>query len=436
MPSPLLQPSLTAGEISPSLYARVDTARYQVALKTLYNFIVRPTGGVEFRGGTQFLTPAFDEATRFRLLPFVFSADAGSEVAYVIEFSNYYARFLANDVLVQVQTSDTTAYAGGTTYGLHAYVNSGGIIYRSLQAGNTGHTPASSPLWWVADATLVVATPWSYAQALEVRYTQSNDVLYMANQEVAPQTIRRTSSTFFQVVLHQTKDGPFRDLNTDESRVVVSNAATGNVTLTSNADIFTANSVGSLFYMETKNLGQIKPWVVGDRSVALGDLRRSDGKTYKAVTIPAGGSSWEETGNRQPVHEFGRAWDGAGDVRTDGTNTWTVGIEWEYVDSGYGIVLITALLTSKTVSGTVQLRLPEQVVGTAPSPSATWNLVGDGVTRVFVLAAPAATDGTYGVTIGGAPVQQDPNYVPPRDSGAGIGGSGTGSDNGDNEQLP
>jgi hypothetical protein len=426
MPSPLLQPSLTAGEISPSLYARVDTARYQVALKQLYNFIVRPTGGVEFRSGTQFLTAAFDEATRFRLLPFVFSSDAGSEVAYVIELSHYYARFLANDVLVEVQTSDTTAYAGGTTYGLHAYVNDGGIIYRSLQAANLGNTPNVSPLWWVADPTLVVATPWSYTQALAVRYTQSNDVLYMANQEIPPQTIRRTSSTFFQVVAHQTKDGPFRDLNTDESRVVVSSGATGNVTLESNADIFTANSVGSLFYVETKNLGQIKPWVVGDRSVALGDLRRSDGKTYKAVTIPVGGTSWEETGNRQPVHESGRAWDGAGDVRTDGTSTWTVGVEWEYVDSGYGIVLITGYVSPTEVTGVVQLRLPAQVVGSLPSAADTWNHVGNGVLTVFSLAAPDATDGTYTVTVAGLPVQSDPNYQPPPASGGGF-DNGTGN---------
>ncbi len=425
MSARLLQPSLTAGEMGPALYARVDTARYATGLRRCRNFIVRPTGGVDNRDGLRYLGAAFNEATRFRLLPFVFASDANADVAYVIELSHYYARFLASDALVQVQLSDTAAYAAGTTYAVHAYANSGGVIYRSLQAANTGNTPASSPLWWVADPTLVVATPWSYTQALQVRFTQSNDVMYLANQEVPPQTLRRLSPSMFQIVQHQAQEGPFRDLNTDEARVVVASAATGTVTLTANADIFSANSVGSLFYLETKNLGQLRPWLVGDRSVTVGALRRSDGKTYIAVTVPTGGTSWKETGNRQPIHEAGRAWDGAGDTRTDGTSTWSVGIEWEYVDSGYGIVLITAFLTPQTVTAEVRKRLPGQVVGSVPSAADTWNRTGDGVATVFSLTAPVATDGTYSVTISGVPVQGNPYYEPPPPIGGGGGGGGS-----------
>ena len=42
-------------------------------------------------------------------------------------------------------------YAGGTTYALSAIVSdSNGLFWVSLQAANTGHTPASSPTWWTA----------------------------------------------------------------------------------------------------------------------------------------------------------------------------------------------------------------------------------------------------------------------------------------------
>jgi hypothetical protein len=46
------------------------------------------------------------------------------------------------------------AYAVGTTYALGAYAAVSGLlgemlIYKSLQAGNIGNTPASSPTWWV-----------------------------------------------------------------------------------------------------------------------------------------------------------------------------------------------------------------------------------------------------------------------------------------------
>lgn len=42
------------------------------------------------------------------------------------------------------------AYAGGTTYGFGAIVSVAAdyAIYESLSAGNVGHTPLTSPLWW------------------------------------------------------------------------------------------------------------------------------------------------------------------------------------------------------------------------------------------------------------------------------------------------
>ena len=51
------------------------------------------------------------------------------------------------------ETAPTT-YAAGTTFALNAYASVAGLlgeikIYRSLQAGNIGNTPASSPTWWV-----------------------------------------------------------------------------------------------------------------------------------------------------------------------------------------------------------------------------------------------------------------------------------------------
>lgn len=50
------------------------------------------------------------------------------------------------------------AYAGGTTYAFDATASVAGAaglitIYKSLQAGNIGNAPASSPLWWVSIGT-------------------------------------------------------------------------------------------------------------------------------------------------------------------------------------------------------------------------------------------------------------------------------------------
>ena len=46
MGSGIIQPSFTSGELSPSLYGRVDFARYYTGLKTCRNYIIRQYGGV------------------------------------------------------------------------------------------------------------------------------------------------------------------------------------------------------------------------------------------------------------------------------------------------------------------------------------------------------------------------------------------------------
>lgn len=64
------------------------------------------------------------------------------------------------------------AYAGATTYTLNATASVAGAaglitVYKSLQAANTGHTPASSPTWWasIGDTYQVYSGAATYALA-------------------------------------------------------------------------------------------------------------------------------------------------------------------------------------------------------------------------------------------------------------------------------
>lgn len=375
MGTKLIQPSFAGGELSPDCYGRVDLARYGTSLRTAKNFIVRPYGGVSNRPGFQFIGEVKDSAKRVRLIPFEYS----TEVAYVIELGDGYMRFWANGAPVE-----------------------------------------SAP-----DTPVEVATPWGEADLADVRFTQSADAMWFVHPDYPPHRLVRTSSTAFSLSEYDTREGPFGPINSDEAVSVSASAKTGNVTITANADIFTADMVGSIFYIEAKTLGQVRPWTQGDRGVTLGDLCRSDGKTYKAVTVPSG-ADWTETGSFRPVHEYGRAWDGRGDddVRTNGSQTWKVGIEWEYQDSGYGIVLITGFTDAKTVTGVVQRQLPESVVGGFGTPGNTWTFSGNGVDKVFsITGATSSSVLDYTVTIDGVPVQPNPYYTPPPGSGGGgIGG--------------
>ena len=50
-----IQPSFAAGELAPSLWARVDLAKYHVGAKTMRNFYVLASGGAANRPGTAFI---------------------------------------------------------------------------------------------------------------------------------------------------------------------------------------------------------------------------------------------------------------------------------------------------------------------------------------------------------------------------------------------
>jgi hypothetical protein len=420
----LLQPSLTAGEISPSLYARVDTARYSTGLKRCRNFIVRPYGGVENRCGTEFIAASMSAGGKpWRLIPFVYS----TEISYVIELGDRYAAFYANGAPIRTTAAEQAAWDAGTNYLIASLVSYGGDVWRA-KTSNIGHVPAPGSSYWVQDDRLTVLTPYTADEIWDVRYTQSADILYLVHGNRVPRELRRLTATSFQLALYDNTEGPFRDLNTDESMVMASSGAVGNVTITCNKSIFTADAVGALVYLETKNMGQIKPWVVGDRSVSVGDLRRSDGKTYRATTVPAfGAGGWSETGNRQPIHDDGRAWDGSGDSRTNGSQTWNVGIEWEYLDAGYGIAEITSITSGTAARAIVQKRFPAQVVGSAPAAAQTWTFAGDGGT---VYSIPGALDGRYEVLIDGVSVASNPYYQPPPATGGPGGGGGNHSSGG------
>jgi hypothetical protein len=86
----ILQPSFASGELSPSLYARVDLARYQTGLKTCKNFWIMPYGGARNRPGTVFIGEIHDSSIAGRLIPFKFN----NEQTYVLEFGDKVMRVI------------------------------------------------------------------------------------------------------------------------------------------------------------------------------------------------------------------------------------------------------------------------------------------------------------------------------------------------------
>ncbi len=90
------QPAFAGGELSPALWARVDTKNYALGLKTALNLTVQAHGGANNRAGLEYVGAVKDSGKRTRLIPFQFN-----EVqAYVLEFGNGCIRFWRNGGLI------------------------------------------------------------------------------------------------------------------------------------------------------------------------------------------------------------------------------------------------------------------------------------------------------------------------------------------------
>lgn len=393
------QPSLAGGILGPGLQGRTDIARYQTSVAVMDNFIVRPTGGCIKRPGLLFYGVAKDPTKPPRSIPFVYS----TEIKYLIEAGEYYFRFWVR--------------AG------RAYV----------------------PLKDIDDNVVELVTPYAMEHLPFLKFTQSADVLYIAGVNgtvrVPPKELRRLTPLLFTLIDHAARRGPFRSMNSDESARMAVTSTTGNTTVTCNRSVFTNRMIGSLIYFEEKELRSVKPWTPLERNVTLGAQRRSDGKVYRAFSVPSLGSlpgtPYSVCGNDRPVHEVGRAFDGPQDVRNDGVNGYVVGIEWEYLHGSFGIVQITEFVSEFSVKGIVVERLADSIVGTAPAPvHAPWTFSGDSVDMTFSVAGASSSNMLdYVVTINGAAVQSNP-YTPAVSGGGGPnGGNNTGPVLGDGSSF-
>lgn len=367
----ILQPSMSGGELSPGLQGRVDMLRYPISLATCKNVITKPTGGAEKRPGLLFRGRTKSPVAATRLIPFIYSTG----VKYLIEMGYGYMRFWVGGALLRDDL--------------------GGIVE--------------------------VPTPYTGDMIYDVRYTQSADVLYLTHVGVPPKELRRTSATTFELRNFDFRRGPFRATNSNDSLVMAASGTIGQVVLTCNTDVFSEAMVGSLVYMEEQELRGVKPWVAGEKNVPLSAYRRSDQKVYRAVSVPstsglAGDDPYYLCGGVRPVHDSGRAFDGPQDVKFDNVNEYVVGVEWEYVHGGFGILKIDSFITTKQVNATVIERIPDSITGTAPAPGTTWNLTGNGSTITFPIAGATSTSqSSYTVTIGGVPVPGNPNAGNPED---------------------
>lgn len=302
-----LRQMLTAfvgGELDPLMAGRVDTEQYAYGLKVCENFVPINEGPLVKRPGWEYICDA--DATSTWLGAFRFSITQ----EYMIEWGETKARFYTNGG--RIETSPGVAYE--------------------------------------------ISTPYSAAVAPYLSTQQSFDRLYIDHPSYPPASLTRTGAATFAHVVTTLKNGPFLDQNTDQTiSVTASGTLTvgGGVTLTASSPIFAADDVGSLFKLEAKDFSNMKAWEPGMDAIVAGEIVRSEGKAYTAL-------SSGKTGSIVPTHSAGAEYDGQ--VKNDVVNAkGPYGILWEFRHDKFGVVRITGFTSSTVVTGTVERRIPDTI---------------------------------------------------------------------------
>lgn len=279
----VIQTNLTTGELSPRLRGRVDVAKYYNGVKSLLNMTVFVHGGATRRVGSYFVSEVKDSSKKVRIYEFIFSTTQN----YILEFGDQYMRvYRARSQVVETGKTITAATQANPvviTSAGHGY-NNGDQIYISgvvgmtqlnraayysvanvtantfeLQGVNgTGYAAYSSG--GSAQRIFTVATPWGENDLVDLKFTQSADVLYVCHPNYQPRKISRTGDTAWTVDLFPFKDGPYLEIDTTAPTLsIVSPPLTDGATslLNSASPIFALTDVGRLIRVR---IGGNTPW--------------------------------------------------------------------------------------------------------------------------------------------------------------------------------
>lgn len=218
----VIQASFAAGELSPSLFARVDFAKYRSGAATMRNFFVDYRSGASTRTGTEFIRSAQLGASKIRLVRF----QQSTSVSYVLEFGHGYLRFITNGASVvepaQAITSivtgaQTSLVIAGTPYAVgqvlfvsgsnipqlnnrYFYISSvSGTTYTVIDAA-TG-LAVNSTTWpayaggGVAQRIYTIGTPYTANQLSLLKFSQNANVMNITHPDHPPYKLTLFSAT-------------------------------------------------------------------------------------------------------------------------------------------------------------------------------------------------------------------------------------------------
>lgn len=338
------------GEITPSLWGRVDLDKVKVGLAKCRNFAPFAHGGARFRMGTQFITEAKGECV-------LKAMDYSSEPTIFVEMGNKYMRFIKDG----------------------AYIEKDGSPYE-------------------------IVSPYEKDELRHVRCAQSIDMNFMVDGYHAPRILSRYSDTNWVIDNYDFMYGPFLPMNGDEThtmKVVSYGGSSGlygqTVTITSNKDVFTSDDVGRWVKIEYADEGGVindgskdpasagvvaGPWVVDGKWEMRYRFANSNNYAVDVQYSVDGGFTWNTYDSCPDITKEATVTI-TGELRAEDYNNvmprirlyatgdaytfyWTIKKVREY---RWGYVKITNYVNAKNVRGTVYRRCSQLNV-----PVSTWAL--------------------------------------------------------------
>jgi hypothetical protein len=224
----VIQASFSSGELSPSLFARVDFAKYHAGAATMRNFFVDYRSGASTRTGTEFIRPTKQDQGPVRLVRF----QQSTTVTYVLEFGNLYLRFVSDGGSIVEPVFVVESVTKGSSTRVQASVGapylegelvfiSGGNIpqlanrYYTIQAVNnaafnlldgTLGTPVNSSAWanYTGGATVqrvyTIATPYTSDDLALLKFSQNASVMNITHPHHPPYILTLIDATNWTLV--------------------------------------------------------------------------------------------------------------------------------------------------------------------------------------------------------------------------------------------
>ncbi|NCB43095.1 MAG: hypothetical protein EOM59_10810 [Clostridia bacterium] len=318
-----IKPAFSSGELSPSMYPRVDLNRYSTGLRRCKNFFIHPHGGASNRSGTKYVATTKYPTKLSRVVKFVFS----STQAYTLEFGEEYVRFYQDHA--QLALSTATAWATATDYEVGDYVTQTDVIYYCLTAHTSGvfATDLAADKW-VAQTIYERPLPYQEEDLALLRFERSADVLYIYHPDYQTRTLSRYGATDWRVDYYAPEDGPFMAENVTTTTLALSAVSGTSVTMVASVSTFLSGHVDSLWklthYIPNATVSTAYTGTTTGTSIACFTTWRCvshgtwTGK-FKIQKSTNGGSTWTDLREFTGANDFNVNTYGTEDIETNPT---------------------------------------------------------------------------------------------------------------------